>query len=127
MFFLAQLMAEPVSAVFVGYDQGLMNMTVTAFRIFLFSFLLAGNNMFASSFFTSLNDGKISAVISFMRTLVFEMASVILLPMVFGIRGIWASVTVAEIASSCISWFFIFRMNRKYRYLRGSFDPVKEA
>ena len=127
MFLLAQLMAKPVSAVFVGYDQGLLNMTVTAFRIFLFSFLLAGNNMFASSFFTSLNDGRISAVISFMRTLVFEMASVILLPLIFGIRGIWASVTVAEIASSCISWFFIFRMDRKYRYLRGSFDPIKEA
>ena len=74
-----------------------------------------------------MNDGRISAVISFMRTLVFELASVILLPVVFGIRGIWASVTVAEMASCFISCFFIFRMNRKYRYLRGSFDPVKEA
>ena len=79
--------------------------------------------MFASAFFTSLNDGRISAIISFMRTMVFELASVILLPLLFGISGIWGAITVAEIASCLFSWFFIFRMNRKYRYLRGSYDP----
>ena len=126
MFLLAQLLTRPIALLFVGYDARLVEMTVLAFRIYLFSFLLAGGNMFASSFFTSLNDGRISAVISFMRSMVFEMGAVILLPAFLGINGIWGSVTVAETASCVFSWFFIFRMNRRYRYLRGSFDPEKE-
>ena len=127
MFLLAQIFARPISELFVGYDAELTQMTVLAFRIFLFNYLLAGGNMFASSFFTSLNDGRISAVISFMRSMVFELAAVLLLPLIFGIEGIWGAVSVAEIASCCFSWFFIFRMDRKYRYLRGSYNPETEA
>lgn len=127
MFLLSQLLARPIATLFVGYDAELLEMTVQASRIYLFGFLLAGGNMFASSFFTSLNDGRISAVISFMRTMVFELTAVIMLPALFGINGIWGAITVAEIASCGFSWFFIIHMNRKYRYLRGSFDPEPES
>ena len=127
MFLSAQLLARPIAVLFVGYDAGLLEMTVHASRIFLFGFLLAGGNMFASSFFTSLNNGRISAMISFMRTMVFELTAVLLLPLLFGINGIWGAITVAEIASCGFSWYFIFRMNRKYRYFRGSYDPQTEG
>ncbi len=116
MFAVAQILARPIAALFVGYDAELLEMTVGAFRIFLFSFLLAGGNIFASSFFTALNNGPISAVISFMRTLVFEMLSVILLPMFFGVKGIWGAVAVAEIASFLLSWYFLIKENKKYHY-----------
>lgn len=98
MFVMAQLLARPIASLFVGYDAELLEMTVGAFRIFLFAFILAGGNLFASSFFTALNDGPISAVISFMRTLVFELLSVVLLPIIFGVNGIWGAVAVAEVA-----------------------------
>ncbi len=117
MFVIAQVLARPIASIFVGYDAQLTDMTVGAFRIFLFAFILAGGNIFASSFFTALNNGPISAVISFMRTLVFEMLSVILLPMIFGVRGIWGAVAVAEVASFILSWGFLITQNKKYHYL----------
>ena len=94
-----------------------MSGSYAAFRIFLFAFILAGGNLFASSFFTALNNGPISAVISFMRTLVFELLSVVLLPIIFGVNGIWGAVAVAEVASCILSWAFLFTQNKKYHYL----------
>lgn len=120
MFLLAQLLTPAISAIYVGYDSQLLAMTIHAFRIFLFAFLLSGGNMFASSFFTALNNGTVSAVISFVRTLVFEMLSVLILPEIFGVNGIWASVFVAEIASAILSWTFLVRKDKKYRYFRRS-------
>lgn len=117
MFVMAQLLARPIASLFVGYDAELLEMTVGAFRIFLFAFILAGGNLFASSFFTALNNGPISAVISFMRTLVFELLSVVLLPIIFGVNGIWGAVAVAEVASCILSWAFLFTQNKKYHYL----------
>lgn len=86
---LAMVLAGPLAKIFVGYDQGLYDLTRHAFRVFAYSFLLAGFNIFASSFFTALNNGAVSAAISFLRTLLFQTASVLLLPLVLGVDGVW--------------------------------------
>ena len=116
MFLLAQLLARPISMIFVGYDADLLNMTIGAFRLFLFAFLFAGGNIFASAVFTALNNGPVSAVISGLRSLVFELLSVIFLPKIFGINGIWCAVAVAEIAAFLVSWTFLIAKNKKYGY-----------
>ncbi len=116
MFVASVLLADPLAKVFVGYDQNLCELTKRAFSIFSFSFLFAGFAIFGSSFFTALNNGLISALISFLRTLVFQTASVIILPMIFGIDGIWASMIAAEVMAAAISVFFIALKRKKYRY-----------
>ena len=87
IFALAQLLAAPASKLFVGYDQSLYKMTVSGFRIYCLAFLINGYNIFGSSFFTALNNGPISAAISFLRTLVFQLSAVLLLPVILGING----------------------------------------
>lgn len=113
---LAQLLATPLAKIFVGYDEQLYNMTVHAFRIFSFSFILAGFNIFTSAFFTALGNGAISAAVSFLRTLVFQMLSVLILPSIFGINGIWFSIAVAEICASVISTVFLITQKKRYHY-----------
>ncbi len=117
MFFLAQLLARPIATVFVGYDKDLLELTVHAFRLFLFAFILAGGNIFASAFFTALNNGPVSAVISVLRSMVFELLSVLILPLILGINGIWCAVAVAEIAAFFVSWILLLSNNKKYQYL----------
>lgn len=92
-------------------------LTAAAFRLFAFSFLLAGFNIFASSFFTALNNGAISAAISFMRTLIFQNASVLILPLIFGVDGIWWAITAAEIFACTLSLIFLMAKRSKYHYL----------
>ena len=110
------LLSNPLSEIFVGYDQGLKDMTVNAFYIFSFSFLFAGIAIFASSFFTALNNGLISAIISFLRTMVFQIAAVILLPKWFNLDGIWLSVVVAELMAAILSVAYILAKRKKYGY-----------
>lgn len=117
MMIMAQLLAVPLSKLFVGYDPELFDMTKHAFRLFSFSFILTGMNIFTSSFFTALNNGLISAVISFLRTLVFQMLSVLILPVLFGLDGIWWAITAAEISAFCISSIFLWLNRKKYGYL----------
>ena len=112
----AQLLAKPLADLYVGYDAELMQMTARAFHIFAFAFILCGINIYTSSFFTALNNGAVSALISFLRTLVFELLSVLLLPLILGIDGIWGSVTVAEIMAFIISMIFLAKNRRKYSY-----------
>lgn len=116
MTLLAQALALPIAKVFVGYDEGLFDMTVHAFRVFSFSFILAGINIFASSFFTALNNGAVSAAISFLRTLIFQSAAVIVLPMIWKLDGIWLSITVAEVFALIISVTFLAAKRKKYNY-----------
>lgn len=116
MMLLSQLLAHPMAAVFVGYDSELLEMTTHAFRLFSYSFILAGANIFTSSFFTALNNGGISAAISFLRTLVFQMLSVLLLPLLLGLDGIWWAITVAEIFAFLISMIFLAARKNKYHY-----------
>ncbi len=113
MMLLAQLLAEPLANLFVGYDAELFNMTKQAFRIFAFSFILAGINIFVSSFFTALNNGGISAAISFLRTLVFQMICVLVLPIFLGLAGIWWANTVAEVFAFLISLAFLVSQGKK--------------
>lgn len=112
----AVLLAEPLSAIFVSYDPALFAMTVRAFRIYSLSFLLCGFNIYGSSFFTALNNGLISAIISFLRTLVCQCAAVLLLPLVFGLDGIWWSVLAAEGIALVLTLYFLVKNRKKYHY-----------
>ena len=114
---LAQVLAAPMARLFVGYDEVLYRLTCHAFRLFSVAFLFAGVYIFASSFFTALNNGLISAVISFLRTLVLQTSSVILLPLIFGVDGIWYAITAAEIFATTISVIFLFAKRKKYHYM----------
>ena len=113
---LAELLARPLSMIFVSYDANLLDMTIYAFMVYSLSFLVSGINMYTSSFFTALNDGFTSAFISFCRTLVFQIISVILLPVLFGASGIWYAVLVAELLSLIVSVFFLLKNRKKYGY-----------
>lgn len=110
------LLAVPLSHIFVGYDKELFNMTVRGFFIFSFSFFFVGYAMFFSSFFTALNDGLTSAIISFLRILVFQIGAVMVLPLFWGIDGIWWSITVAELAAVIVGLIFLFALKKKYHY-----------
>ena len=114
---LARVLAAPLAKIFVGYDEGLFTLTCHAFRLFSYAFLFAGFNIFASSFFTALGNGLISAAISFLRTLVFQTSSVILLPLLLGVDGIWYAITAAEIFATLISIIFLLAKRRKYHYM----------
>lgn len=117
MLALAMVLSYPLASIFVGYDAGLMELTVHAFFIFSFSFLFAGFSIFGSSFFTALNNGLISAAISFLRTLVFQIAAVLILPLIFDIDGIWYSIVVAEVVSVIATAIFLFAKRKKYGYM----------
>lgn len=112
----SEILAKPLSLIFVGYDQGLLEMTLHAFRIYSFVFVFSGFAIFGSSFFTALNNGAVSAAISFIRTLVFQIAAVILFPLIWGLDGIWFSTVAAEIAAVCITVIFILSLRKKYMY-----------
>lgn len=112
----AELLALPLSNIFVGYDAELMNLTVSGFKIFALSFIFMGFAIFSSGFFTALNDGLTSALISFLRTLVFQIAAVLLLPLIWEIDGVWISIVVAEVMAAAISAFFLVVKRKKYHY-----------
>ena len=114
---LAMALADPLSRLFVGYDAGLFALTSHAFRLFAWSFLLAGFNIYTSGFFTALNNGGVSAAISFLRTLVFQYASVLILPIFFDVDGIWWAITVAEVFAFLISVLFLLAKRGKYHYM----------
>lgn len=112
----AFILASPLAQIFVGYDAELFALTRHAFHLFSFSFLLAGFNIFISSFFTALNNGAVSAAISFMRTLIFQTASVLILPLILGVDGIWWAITAAEIFACILSAGFLIAKRKKYHY-----------
>ena len=114
---LAMTLASPLAKLFVGYDEALYTLTCHAFRLFSFAFLFAGFNIFASSFFTALNNGAVSAAISFLRTLLFQTSSVLFLPLIFDVDGIWYAITVAEVFATIISVIFLFAKRKKYQYM----------
>lgn len=116
MFLLAEALAYPLSLMFVGYDTELMAMTVRGFRIFSFTFFFAGFAIFGSGFFTALNDGLTSALISFLRTLVFQIAAVLILPIFLGIDGIWLSIVAAEVMAVAITAVFLVTKQKTYHY-----------
>lgn len=116
MFALALGLARPLSLLFVGYDETLMKMTLHAFFIFSFSFFFSGFAIYGSSFFTALNDGVTSAIISFLRTLVFQIAAVLIFPLIWKLDGIWISIVAAEAMAVVVSAAFLIAKKKKYKY-----------
>ena len=113
----AEWLATPLSRIFVGYSRSLMDMTVHGFAIFAVSFPFMGYAIFASGFFTALNDGVTSAIISFLRTLVFQLGAVLLLPMLWELDGIWWSVVVAEVMAVVFSVIFLIAKRKRFHYM----------
>lgn len=113
---ISQFLAIPLSTLFVGYDAELLTMTRQGFRIYCLVYLFNGFNIFGSSFFTALSNGGVSAAISFLRTLVFQIAAVLILPAIFGINGIWSAVSAAELLTLCVTVSFLIRQRNKYHY-----------
>ena len=116
MFLLAELCADPVTWIFVGYDPGLHAMTRAGFRIFSLSFLTVGFTIYGSAFFTALGDGGVSAFLSFSRTFVFQIGAVLLLPALLGLTGIWFSTVAAELCSLAVTIGFWTAKKKKYGY-----------
>lgn len=116
MVLLGEILARPLGLLFIGYDEGVLSLTVEGFKIFSLHFLFCGMAIFGSGFFTALNNGLISAIISFLRTLVFQIAAVIILPLIFGTNGIWFSIVVAEFMAATLTALFIIANKKKYNY-----------
>lgn len=113
---LSFLLSELIMGIFVGYDRTLFEITVAGFHIYCIHYLLCGINIYTSSFFTALNNGKISAIISFMRSFIFQMGSLILLPFFFGLNGIWWAIVVAESFTFLLTLFCLKKYKKVYHY-----------
>lgn len=116
IFTLSELLAYPIAKLYVGYDEELMRITTHGFFVYSFAFLFMGMAVFASSFFTALNNGTVSAMVAFLRTLVFETTAIIMLPIIFGVDGIWGSVVLAELMAAVVGIGFIHEMRTRYCY-----------
>ena len=113
---LSELLARPLTQIFVGYDPELWAFTCHGFQLYSLSFLFSGFNVFGSSFFTALNNGLVSAGISFSRTLLFQVAAVLLLPLVLGVDGIWLAITVAELLCLLVTAGCLVKLRSRYHY-----------
>ena len=117
---LASMFIIPcVARIFVGYDAELLALTSRAFRLYALSFLIMGFNVYASSFFTALGDGVTSALISFLRTLAFQVIAILLLPLLLGIDGIWLAVTAAELAALAVSAAMLLTKDKVFHYRKA--------
>ena len=114
---IGELLAKPLAGIFVSYDANLLDMTTNAIRIFSISYLISGINIFAPSFFTALNNGVVSAAISFLRTLLFQIAMIFVLPLIWGLNGIWIAVVFAEVLALIVSITFLVVNRKKYQYI----------
>lgn len=112
----ALVLAKPLSLIFVSYDSALLQMTIRGFIIYALSYLICGFNIFGSSLFTALNNGLISAIISILRTLVFQIATIVVLPVLFGLDGVWAAIVAAEFAALMVTVFYIIKYRGRYHY-----------
>lgn len=116
MLFSSELLSASLANWFVGYDRALFELTCRGFRIYALSFCISGFNVFSSAFFTALNNGIISASISFLRTLVFQMASILILPAILGIDGVWLAISAAELLALAVSIIFFITQKKRYHY-----------
>ncbi|MBQ7356629.1 MAG: MATE family efflux transporter [Clostridia bacterium] len=112
----AYLLSSPLSHLFVGYDAALCALTEHGFRIFSLSFIFSGFNIFASGFFTALNDGLRSAIISFARTVIFQCGTVTVMPIFFELEGVWWSVVASDVLAFCVGLIFLIAMRKRYNY-----------
>lgn len=116
LFLIARFAALPLANIFVSYDAALLEITVHGFGIYILAFLPMGISLFGSAFFTALNDGKVSFLISFARTIVFQIGMVFLLPSILGIDGVWWALVAAELLSLCVTVFCFIRKQKDYHY-----------
>lgn len=116
MTLLAELLSKPLANIFVSYDKELLKMTTTAIILFSISYAISWFNIYASSFFTALNNGFISALISFLRTFAFQIIMIFILPLIWGLNGIWLAVVFAELLSLIVSIVCFIRNRKKYQY-----------
>ena len=116
MVLLAELLSAPLSSFFVGYDEELLALTTRAFSLYSLSYLVLGVNIFASAFFTALNNGVVSAILSFLRLFVFQVLTLLLMPMLLAVDGVWLSVVASELLALCVSIFFFLQQRKKYGY-----------
>ena len=116
LFGFSEILARPLSMIFVSYNQELLEMTVRGFRIYAISFIICGFNIYSSAFFTALNNGGVSLLLSIGRTFVFQIISVILLPIFLGLDGIWASIIFSELLALIMTILFFILMNKRYGY-----------
>ncbi len=117
MLLSSELLAEPLARIFVGYDANLLELTTHGMKLYSISFILAGFNIFGSAFFTALNNGAVSAAISFLRTLLFQVVSILALPVIIGVDGIWLAVVAAEAMALICTGGFILWGRKKYGYM----------
>lgn len=113
----SELLSRPLSMIFVSYDAALLDLTVHGFRLYSLSFLIRGISVWGSSFFTALNNGAVSATISFLRTLVFQVIAVMALPIIWGLEGIWLSALAVEILAVLVTIGFLIGKRNKYHYM----------
>ena len=116
MTLLAEASASVLACIFVSYDRDLFDMTVHGFRLFSLSFLFMGMNIFGSALFTALNNGAISALISFLRTLVFQVIAILTLPAILGLDGIWLAVVAAEVLALLVTTGLVIKYQKRYYY-----------
>lgn len=114
---LAENSSKLLASIFVSYNNDLVNLTTVAIRLYVLSYLVGGVNVFASSFFTALNNGLVSALISFLRTLVFQIIMIFLLPLIWDANGIWLSVVFIELLALIVSIVCFAVNRRKYNYI----------
>lgn len=113
---LSEALAVPLARIFVSYDEELLAMTVRGFRIFSVAFLVTGYGVFGSALFTALNNGLVSAILSFMRTIAFYIIAILIFPIFWGLDGVWVSTVFAEIAAMIVSAVFVIAYRKKYGY-----------
>ena len=116
MFLLGESLAVPMSEAYVGYSEKILEMTIHAFRLYSFSYLIVGFSIFGSAFFTALNNGLVSAILSFLRLFLLQALTVMILPLFMGLDGIWLSSTASELMAIIITFSFIFALRKKYNY-----------
>ena len=116
MLIFSQLLGGSLAKIFVGYDHELLTLTVHAFRIYAFVYLFAGFAIYSSSFFTALSDGLTSALIAFLRSLVFEISMVLYLPTILDVDGIWLSAVLADMFTVIVAFAFIIGKRKRYHY-----------
>ena len=113
---LGVALAEPLAKLFVSYDTELLEMTANGMRLYALSFLLCGFNIFGSAFFTALGNGALSALISFLRTLVIQIAAILILPAVWGINGVWLAIVAAEGLTLILTAALFILYRKRYQY-----------
>ncbi|MBQ7354343.1 MAG: MATE family efflux transporter, partial [Clostridia bacterium] len=116
MLIASEVLAWPLTKLFVGYHQALFELTLRGFMLYSLSFAVCGFGIFGSSFFTALGNGGVSAAISFLRTLIFQLAAVLLLPLWLGIDGVWLAIVVAEVLATAVTIYFLIAKRQRYGY-----------